>query len=118
MRNRENKELLESVKKGDISGVKKALKKGAKINTTFGKKERTVLMYAIINHDYPMVELIIENGAELEIIDYKGDSALDIATKSKIPLRERENITANRKIIDLLIDKGASLTFSQFRTYY
>jgi len=89
-----NKDLTEAIKKNDLITAKKAIKSGADVN----KQERIFL--AIKKENLPMVQLLVENGAELK-------------TK-KFPLGEYFSYTplsyaakyGTLKIVKFLIEKG------------
>lgn len=66
--------LLHCASQGDLSGVQQALFWGAPLN---GRDEegRTALMLAAMNLHEPMVGLLLEHGAKVNLVDRHGESA-------------------------------------------
>jgi ankyrin repeat protein len=69
---------------------------GIDINSKFGHYNRTILMDIIVYLDKDSVELILEEGADINAKDKKGETALDYA----LDLGKKE-------IIELLLKYGA-----------
>lgn len=60
--------------------ITKLVKSGAEVNL-INKEGYTPLMYASINEWHPIVKLLLENGAKLDITNALGETALDLAQK-------------------------------------
>ena len=87
-----NKDLLNSANQGDLKGVKKALKKGADINAVDYNGNSALMK----TKTKAIAELLLSEGANIELSNEKGETALIIYSK-------RNNI----EIITLLLNKGA-----------
>ena len=93
--------------RGHIPVVSALLKKGADINTQDNGKV-SPLLYALGTHNIPLVKLLVENGADLEVesretkmtplllaIEHKDIQSLDILIKKGAKVSEK-----NRAIIE------------------
>jgi hypothetical protein len=69
--------LLLAVEKGSISLARELLYQEAKVD--FGGHDTTPLHAAIEENNYPMIEFLVKNGADVNICDGGGDSALYFA---------------------------------------
>jgi ankyrin repeat protein len=76
-------QLLEAIKRGDISSVRLLLDKGANVNALVKEpgSEHTALRMAAFHGNMGLVWLLIEKGARLNMKDDNGDTALSIAEK-------------------------------------
>lgn len=87
--------MLSACMTGDTSSVKDLISKGIDLN---GVTPITPLMSAIKNNHKKIVELLIDNGANLELKDEKGQTALCHAIRTK-----------NNILTQLLICRGADI---------
>jgi hypothetical protein len=71
---------------------------GRTIHTKHLKNFDTPLHYAVRNSRYSFVETLIELGASLEALDYRGISALRIAIKAR-----------DRRMIKLIVSQGGNV---------
>ena len=62
--------------------IKELLKHEVDINAP-GEFEQTPLHLAVINGNIDIVELLVENGADVELVDEKNQNALDYAIDEK-----------------------------------
>ncbi len=93
-----NKRLLDAAMHGNHEVIEALLNKGADINT-ISEMGYTPLMWSVMKDYYiDASRLLVEAGTNLNIQNYKGDTALLIA------LKESSENTA-----ELLIDKGADI---------
>ncbi len=104
---RTKKKLLKAVKSGKIEKVKILLDKGANINPIHEgfHKVNAPIIWAIKNNDFPMVEFLIKNGAD---VNSKG-GYMDVTL---IYTLSSEKI--NRKIIRLLVESGANVNLPNY----
>lgn len=81
---------IELLKANDYLGIKKHLKNGANPNDTEENGE-SVLCFALRYHcDQEILDILIENGADMFQIDNEGVSVFDVAvTYNHLPLIER-----------------------------
>jgi ankyrin repeat protein len=113
----------------EIELLQKLIDKGADVNTMCNIEKRTCLIWAVINHNKNIVQLLIEAGADINIQDRYGDTALILASMYgskeivKLLLKANANVNIqndngntalmyalgydNIKIIKLLVDAGA-----------
>ena len=89
--------ILASVKDGQLEALTSLLSNESDINRLFGKRERTLLSYAIEHNQAKITELLLEYGARLEVHD---------GTKTPLMFAARYGRTS---ILNLLIDGGADL---------
>jgi ankyrin repeat protein len=74
------KQFMKAVAIGDTAGVQQQLKQGTSINI-MTKEKITPLMIAAKNNDAIMVKFLIDNKADVEMVDYLGRDAVDYAEK-------------------------------------
>lgn len=90
--------LLRAVVRNRTIFIERLLAMDAKANFNRSNKEgTTVLMEAILDDNLPTVKLLIENGADLNMANQRGNTPLGIA--------RREGLN---HLVDLLIAQGAS----------
>ena len=70
-----------------------------------GERQATPLYYAAYNVDPVMTKLLLENGAEVNALDYQGETPLHTAVYHSYPNVEEEGI----KVIKLLIENGSDV---------
>jgi len=98
-----NAELFEAASKGNVDGVKQALKKGADINALNLEYRETPLHVAIDNSHIAVVELLLASGANPNIISNQNLTPLILAAAmgdSSLP------------IVELLIAGNADLSLA------
>lgn len=89
-----NDKLFKACENDKLDDVKELISKGANINAQpFGK---TPLITASENGFYDIVEILIDNGADIHLKDFKGDTPLNWAVS-----------WGRTKIVNFLIQKGA-----------
>jgi len=72
-------EWLELLKRNDFLGVKKYIKNGGDVNAK-GETGESVLAYALrYGCDYDIIELLVQNNADVRDIDNEGVSIFDMA---------------------------------------
>jgi len=72
--------FCQSISKNDIETVKKLIKLGENVNKfSFGKSP---LMYAARYNRIEMINLLVENGADIKAIDEHGNRASEYAKRS------------------------------------
>ncbi|MCK9445442.1 hypothetical protein M0Q50_00945 [bacterium] len=59
----ENEKMIEAVKKGELSTIKKGIDEGFELNTSCDDKGHTIIMYA---RNIPTLKMLIEAGCELD----------------------------------------------------
>lgn len=105
--------LIESVKKGDTAAVKSMLQKGESVNNA-NSQGNTALHYAVATDNSEMVQLLMRNGADMDIKNTKGWSPLMIAEKKNVPnvygimQKVKTAKTAAEQKNTIVIDKKAS----------
>jgi len=89
--------FIQSAKRGSNTAVIKFIKDGVDINTRskIDGAERTALMYSALNSFISVVNTLIKAGANVNLQDKEGDTALMFAQTGKI--------------IDALLDAGADV---------
>jgi len=70
-----------------------------------GKRQATPLYYAAYNVDPAITKLLLENGAEVNALDYQGETPLHTAVYHTFTNVEEEGI----KVIKLLIENGSDV---------
>lgn len=96
--------LFKGAKNNDIRMIVEALSKRAKINFIdcdlryHNNEEDTALMAASRNKSIEAVDILIKNGADVDIVNCNGDTALSYAA-----------LKGSLAIVELLINNGASL---------
>ena len=70
-----------------------------------GKRQATPLYYAAYNVAPAITKLLLENGAEVNALDYQGETPLHTAVYHTFPNVEEEGI----KVIKLLIENGSDV---------
>lgn len=71
-----SRELISAASRNNISRVKQLLQIGVDINKKEDKTGYTALIYAARNGNRDIVQLLIENKADLNIVDNEGNTAL------------------------------------------
>jgi len=77
-KNSYSEELLNSVKKGELSKVRDLIKRGANVNIK-DKDGKTPLHIAVENNYEDIVKVLIQNNADVNIKDNNGNTPLHIA---------------------------------------
>ena len=90
-----DKALLEACKQGNVDKAQELIKEGANINSHHGEYGITPLMWASANGHLGIVELLICNGADVNVQADKIGIALHVA--------------GNTKIMELLLCNGADI---------
>jgi ankyrin repeat protein/superfamily I DNA/RNA helicase len=92
-----HEQFLTAVGSNKISKVKGYLKKGANVNSIYKETSATALMYASQKGNTKIVELLIENKANLDLKSIEGATALIFASQK-----------GNTEIVELLLNSGAN----------
>lgn len=74
----------QAVKSGNTEAVKNILASGVDVNAKDPQLGNTALIYAALNGDIKMVELLLEKGANPNVQNQKGKTAFDAAKTSII----------------------------------
>jgi hypothetical protein len=90
--------LFVATHKGDVGAINALLNKGANINSQAAATSYTPLMYAVKASDIRTVRYLIARGANVNIVDKNGMTALHIAA-----------INGNTELVDLLVKMGADV---------
>ena len=106
-----NKILIGAVHNGDTTQFKKILKKGAKINGQ-DSQGLTPLHVATYRHDVPLVRLLLENHARINVRNKNGDTALHFICGYPFTDVDVEKI---KEIITLFKEKGADINILNYR---
>ena len=88
--------LLDAVFNSDLIKVKKCVFSGKYNIDVQDDKGYTPLMYAIMNHNFDIVEFLVDHGADINLCNFKGQSPLKIAYRYD-----------DEKIASYLLEKGA-----------
>ncbi|XP_011408170.2 PREDICTED: ankyrin repeat domain-containing protein 50-like, partial [Amphimedon queenslandica] len=97
-----NEELYEAAKRGDSIGVQSALSQGANVNHQNPKEfEGTSLHVAVRGGYHDVVQILLSAGADVNLIDTDGDTALIEAARE-----------GNCDVVELLLKKGADPSHS------
>ena len=91
-----NNNLLDAVFNSDLIKVKKCVFSGKYNIDVQDDKGYTPLMYAIMDHNFDIVEFLVDHGADINLCNFKGQSPLKIAYKYD-----------DEKIASYLLEKGA-----------
>ena len=91
-----NNNLLDAVFNSNLIEVKKCVFSGKYNIDVQDDKGYTPLMYAIMNHNFDIVEFLVDHGADINLCNFKGQSPLKIAYKYD-----------DEKIASYLLEKGA-----------
>ena len=91
-----NNNLLDAVFNSDLIEVKKCVFSGKYNIDVQDDKGYTPLMYAIMDHNFDIVEFLVNHGADINLCNFKGQSPLKIAYKYD-----------DEKIASYLLEKGA-----------
>ena len=99
--------LNRAVRMKNVELVKKCLaeKDSLESRGTLHFRNATPLYYAAYNVDPVITKLLLENGAEVNALDYQGETPLHTAVYHTFPYAEEDGI----KVINLLIENGAEL---------
>ena len=89
--------LLDAVLNSDLIEVKKCVFSGKYNIDVQDDKGYTPLMYAIMDHNFDIVEFLVDHGADINLCNFKGQSPLKIAYKYD-----------DEKIASYLLEKGAT----------
>ena len=91
-----NNNLLDATFNSDLIEVKKCVFSGKYNIDVQDDKGYTPLMYAIMDHNFNIVEFLVDHGADINLCNFKGQSPLKIAYKYD-----------DEKIASYLLEKGA-----------
>ncbi len=78
-----NDDFIQKVNNGDIIGVLECIKKGVGVNTIVNEYDFTALMYASYIGNLELVKTLISQGADVNIKDKYGSTALMVALLQK-----------------------------------
>ena len=93
------KKLVEAVDVNVKSEVERLIDEGADVNVrSYDDKGWTALMIAVRNRNTEMVELLLQNGADVGQKDEEGNTALIFAA-----------VQDKKEIVEMLIERGANL---------
>ena len=96
-----DQEFLDAVQKKDLPKINTLLKQGANINAREHINGHFALQYAVYWPDVSLVKLLLDKGADVNLADTGGTTALIDATRSSGP-----EYTA---IVKLLVERGADV---------
>ena len=96
-----DQEFLDAVQKKDLPKINTLLKQGANINAREHINGHFALQYAVYWPDASLVKLLLDKGADVNLTDTGGTTALIDATRSSGP-----EYTA---IVKLLVERGANV---------
>ncbi len=94
--NIDKQDLLSALKNDDLKGVIRALDSGVNIETKFS--EMTPLIIASANGNIEIIQLFLDNGADIEAKNDDGLTALIVASN-----------LGKKKAVQLLLDNGADI---------
>ena len=80
-----NNRLAAACAEGNLDTVEKLLRAGAEINYRTTGTGYTPLHWAIYEENFEIARLLIDRGAEANISDEHGETALDLLKKSESP---------------------------------
>lgn len=94
-----DRDIIESIKEGDIKGVQRSIREGAYINAVDPVTGIPGLMWAVIMDNIDIAELLIMSGADIDAIrNIDGLTPLFIASSH-----------GNSEMVVLLIEAGADI---------
>ncbi|MEL6926151.1 MAG: ankyrin repeat domain-containing protein, partial [Bacteroidota bacterium] len=94
---KEQATILQAVREGNTDFIAKMIDSGKSVNARYSTRKYTLLHYAIKNNQFEIVKLLLDKGADKEMV-YDNQTPLMYAIKNQ-----------HTKIINLLIGKGASI---------
>lgn len=98
---KESPGIIDAVYRGDIEGVKAALKNGHEINGTYGLENMTPLLWAVEQNNLDMAQWLIRNGAKVNSWDPQIPSPIHRAGDRRFA-----------HMVKLLLDNGAKVGFN------
>lgn len=99
--------VIEAIHNKDKEALKTMMKQGWNVNST-GKYGMSYLLYAVWEHNYPMTEFLLENGADPNFLSNIWDETPDDG-EPYLPLGTACGGKYDLKFIKLLIDHGANV---------
>lgn len=99
--------VIEAIHNKDKEALKTMIKQGWNVNST-GKYGMSYLLYAVWEHNYPMTEFLLENGADPNFLSNIWDETPDDG-EPYLPLGTACGGKYDLKFIKLLIDHGANV---------
>src|SRR6266480_4593763 len=93
--------FLEAVQNRDLTKIEALLKNGANINARSSINRYYALQYAVDWPDVNLVKLLLDKGADINLTNDAGDTALMVATSINDPM--------SKLIVKLLLDRGADV---------
>lgn len=115
-----NERLIRAASKADISSVKECLRKGASVNYK-GSSGNTTLHRAVVTKNTELTDLLIREGADLNLPNGLQKTPHDIADGSTKELLEQQTqlyyavLRGDTDVVSLLIKKGANLNLQDTR---
>lgn len=70
--------LLYAIRTKNVERLQLLIKHGGDVNATYGPKKNTIILVALINRDFPIIDFLIESGANLSYRNINGDSMLEL----------------------------------------
>lgn len=74
--------LYSAIREGDMLGVMLHMHEGVSPDTVIDERNRTVLMYAVLEDKRDIVEILLDRGADVHMKDVYGYHALDFAAQN------------------------------------
>lgn len=101
-----NDKLLNAARTGDLLQVKELLSSGVNVNSHDPESRTTALHEAAMNGRFESLQLLLEQGADVNAKDLSGDTALHLASSN-----------AHNEAVQLLLEKGAHINASNTAGY-
>lgn len=99
--------LIGAAHRGDTDKVKALLSQGLDVNKKGHEYGKTALMYAVEAGYCEIAQMLLDKGADVNIVDNNGQTALMLGVRWFA--YAKENDTKYAQIIQLLLDKGANI---------
>ena len=96
------KSLLDYVKENDVENAKQRIEAGDNVNMRDYYENRTPIFFAIKNNNAELTQLLINNGANVNVSDEECVMPLNIAIN-----------TNNTQIVKMLIDAGVKINYQE-----
>ncbi|MCG8340363.1 MAG: ankyrin repeat domain-containing protein [Cytophagales bacterium] len=90
--------IINASKNGDVENVRRAISKGVNVNETKDGYGKTALHWAAENGHRKVVELLLGNGAQVEVTDKASQTPLHLAVEK-----------GHNEVVSLLLDRDAGM---------